>query len=74
MTDRVYCDGTTHRAVLEFVTFTEVPDSHSSAIVEGTLEQVRETVAELKAEQPGSTSVYVDWCCQECRVEEVSNG
>ena len=70
--DKVRCDGTLHRAVLEFVTFTEIPDSHSSAIVEGTIESVRETVAEMKSEVSSNTSVYVDWCCDACK--EVTNG
>lgn len=70
--DKVRCDGELHRAVLEFVTFTEIPDSHTSAIVEGTIEAVRETVADMKSQANSSTSVYVDWCCDECK--EVANG
>jgi hypothetical protein len=70
--DDVGCSGDDHRAMIEVVTFTEVPDSHFSTYVNGNIDKVVGEVKKLKESASPSTSLYVSWCCKQC--EEAANG
>lgn len=70
--DEAGCGNGKHRAMIEVVTFVEVPDAHFATYVDGTIEQVVSKVKDMKQSAAPSASLYVSWCCKQC--EEGSNG
>ena len=69
--DDVTCTGEEHRAMIEVVTFTEVPDSHFSTYINGDIDKVVSEVKKLKESASPGASLYVSWCCKKC--EEAIN-
>jgi hypothetical protein len=70
--DDAGCSKDRHRAMVEVVTFLEVPDTHFATYVDGTADDVVKRVREMKESASPSASLYVSWCCKQC--EEASNG
>ena len=70
--DESGCNKDKHRAMVEVVTFVEVPDAHFATYIDGTIEQVVSKVRDMKQSASPSASLYVSWCCKQC--EEVANG
>lgn len=69
----VSCDGVNHHVKVEFVTYYTLPDNVWRKWANGTADQVKEEVAKLKSIAGKDTSVFIDYCCEECKEEE-SNG
>lgn len=67
--DDAGCSKDRHRAMVEVVTFLEVPDTHFATYVDGTADEVVKRVKEMKASASPSASLYVSWCCRKCEVD-----
>jgi hypothetical protein len=70
--DEAGCSSDKHRAMVEVVTFTEIPDGHFATYIDGTADTVVQRVKEIKASASPNASLYVSWCCKKC--EEAANG
>ena len=66
---KIECDGINHRAQIDFVTFIEHPDQVWRKYAIGSVDQVKEVVANYKAEKSPSVDIFVEYCCEKCKEE-----
>jgi len=72
--EAVWCDGTTHRAEIEIITFVTVEQAENvnRTLVIGDKDTVMSKLKELKESSSPSESIFIEYCCNKCK--EVANG